>query len=45
MQHLGQDWNNRRAVRKYMAFEKAMIAEGLSDHTIEEIEKFLGVAA
>ncbi len=42
--HLGQDWNNRIAVEKYLAFEKAMIAEGLSEHSLEDVERFLGVA-
>jgi AbiV family abortive infection protein len=45
IEHLGSDWNNRIAVRKYYAFEKAMIEEGLSAHTLEDIARFLGVDA
>src|SRR5262245_40971044 len=43
IKHLGNDWNNRIAVAKFYAFEMAMIEEGLSDHSVEDIERFLGI--
>jgi AbiV family abortive infection protein len=43
VEHIGSDWNNRMAIGKYYAFERAMIEEGLSENTLEEVARFLGM--
>jgi AbiV family abortive infection protein len=40
IKHVGAHWGTRDMARGALEFEKAMIAEGLSDRTIEEVERF-----
>ncbi len=40
MQHVSAHWGTREMARGALEFEKAMIAEGLSNRSVEEVEKF-----
>jgi HEPN superfamily AbiV-like protein len=44
IKHVGDHWGTRAMAIGALAFEKAMIEEGLSSRTLEEIEKFYNVA-
>ena len=40
IEHVGGHWNMPDMKRAVFEFEKAMLAEGLSDHTLEDLKRF-----
>jgi AbiV family abortive infection protein len=40
VEHLSQNWGTSAMFAGALAFQKAMIAEGLGEHTLEEVEQF-----